>query len=554
MQRVPTPISLLLALAAAAPSAAGQCFTQQLTASDAEALDAFGWGMDLDTDLLAIGSIGDDEACPGLSNCNSGSVYLWRRVGGVWTPDGKVTHSDGVQNDEFGHDISISGSRILVGAHKKATGAAYTFVHNGTSWVQEQKLVGSGLQNNFHFGHSVSLEGDIALVGTMRDDHQGFETGSAFVFTRIGGVWVEAAKLVASDAAAEDRFGRACDMEGGYIALSAHLHDGVASDTGAVYVYEHDDNGTAGDLSDDTWPEVTDLTASDATAGMLFGRSVDFAGDILIVGAEFGLSGGVDTGAAYVFIRTPGGNWVEVQKLVPSDGVSGDRFGISVSIEGNYALVGARSANGTGGSSGAVYVYTRTPTGFFETGKLLGPDTAGGDQLGHETGVHVIGNTALISARFNDAAADNGGSAYVFQMDDCLGTTYCDISPNSAGPGAEIRGAGLPSISDNGFSVISTGAIPNKVGLFFYGPNQINVPLGDGRLCVGGVSRLNPPQLSDGTGTATRHVDFTVFPAGSGPNQITAGSTWNFQHWFRDTDAAMSGFNLSNAVEVEFIP
>ena len=54
----------------------------------------------------------------------------------------------------------------------------------------------------------------------------------------------------------------------------------------------------------------------------------------------------------------------------------------------------------------------------------------------------------------------------------------------------------------------------NKVGLFFYGPNQINIPLGDGRLCIGGVVRLNPPVIADGSGTATRHVDFTVFPAG----------------------------------------
>jgi hypothetical protein len=545
---------LLIAISTA-PEAWAQCHEQQISASNSAELDVFAWSLDLEIDRLVIGAVATDNACPTNPNCNSGSVYVFHKTGGTWTEKVQLVGSDTAFRDQFGHDVGISGDRILVGAHlKDGGGAAYIFAYDGTNWVEEQKLLGSTIQDNWHFGHSVALHGDIAVVGTMRDEHQGFETGSAYVYQRSGGTWIEQDWLIASDAASGDRYGRSSDVEGDYIAIGSHLHDGIGADSGSAYIYERDDNGTPGDVLDDSWPEAAALVPSDTHADMLFGRCVDLSNNVLIVGASQADNNGVMTGAAYIYFRTPGGTWTEVQKLTADDGMDGDRFGISVALDGSYALVGARAADQNGTDSGAVYVFTRTPSGYFQTGKILGIDTAAGDQLGHETGVQVEGTTALIGSRFNGVAAPNGGSAYLFSLDDCLGTSYCDITPNSAGPGAEIRTAGMQSISGNDFTLISTGAIPSKVGLFFYGPNQINIPLGNGRLCVGGVVRLNPPILSDPSGVATRQVDFTTFPAGSGPNPITPGSTWNFQHWFRDPAGGGSGFTLSNGVEVSFIP
>lgn len=535
-------------------TAQAQCETQVLFASDATAGDAFGYGADLEGDLLALGAIGQDVACPTNPLCQSGAVYMFRRTAGVWAEEAKLSHSDGAARDEFGHDIAISGNRVIIGAHKKGTGAAYVYTYDGATWGDERKLLGTGLLDNFHFGHSVGMDGDVAVIGTMRDNHAGFETGSAFVFRYMGGTWVEQAKLTGSNSALGDRFGRSSDLDGDYIAIGAHLHDGVGADSGSAYVFERDDNGTPGDFSDDTWPEVAALTPSDPEAGGYFGRSVDINGNIMIVGSSLSSTGGVQMGAAYIFFRG-GGGWVQVQKLVPSDGVHESRFGISVSLDGNYAIIGASGDDDAGNNSGASYIFTRTPAGYFETGKLVGSSVGAEDQSGNETGVHVEGTTALYTARFNSVGGQFAGSAYIYELADCLGNNYCSTSPNSVGSGAVMHPAGLQSIGDNTFTLVSSGAIPNKVGLFFYGPNQIDVPLGDGRLCVGGVVRLNPPTVTDGAGVATRHVDFTTPPAGSGPSQITAGSTWNFQHWYRDPDfIGGTGFNLSDAVEVSFIP
>lgn len=551
MKRICTFLALI---AASAAPATAQCFEQQLLASDAADVDLFGWSVDLHGDLMVLGSLRGDDACVSNPECNSGTIYVFRRTAGLWAEEAKLFHADGAIGDELGQDVAVYGDRVVSGAHMKGAGAAYVWSRAGGAWVQEQKLTGSGTQMHFHFGHSVSIDGETIVVGTMRDDHQGEETGSAYVFTLQNGVWIEQDYLTASDAGAGDRYGRSSDIQGDFIAIGSHRHDGVGADSGSAYVYERNDGGTPSDPADDSWPEAAALVPSDTAPGIQFGRCVDLSGNLLVVGADAGLNGsGVNTGAVYVFFRS-GGAWIEVQKLTPSDGQAGDAFGTGVSIDGTTILVGSKGHDAGVAETGATYVFTRTNLGFFETAKLLGNDTVTGDQVGHENGVHVIGNTAVITSRFSDTAASIGGSAYTFTLDDCLGSNYCDVTPNSAGSGAEIRAAGVQSIDANDFTLITTGAIPNKVGLYFYGPNQVDIPLGNGKLCISPVVRLNPPIITDSTGVATRPVDFTVFPAGSGANQITPGSTWNFQYWFRDPPAGGAEFNLSNGVQVSFIP
>jgi len=134
-------------------------------------------------------------------------------------------------------------------------------------------------------------------------------------------------------------------------------------------------------------------------------------------------------------------------------------------------------------------------------------------------------------------------------------SNYCRTSPNSVGPGALISSTGSTSIAANDFTLIANGGVPLQIGLFYYGSTQIEVPFGDGFRCVGGsIARLNPPQPSDGFGDSWRWVDFTQPPANAGPNQITPGSTWYFQFWYRDPAGGGSGFNLSNGLAASFSP
>jgi choice-of-anchor B domain-containing protein len=139
---------------------------------------------------------------------------------------------------------------------------------------------------------------------------------------------------------------------------------------------------------------------------------------------------------------------------------------------------------------------------------------------------------------------------------DCSSSNYCTAYANSAGPGAHIDRSGSTSIPANDFVLEVQGAVPSQFGLFFYGPEAIEVPFGDGVLCVGagtsGLFRLLPPMPSDGAGNASRHLDFTQPPASDGDGKILSGSTWRFQYWYRDPAAGGTGFNLSDALAVMF--
>ncbi|MCA8978488.1 MAG: PQQ-dependent sugar dehydrogenase [Planctomycetes bacterium] len=134
------------------------------------------------------------------------------------------------------------------------------------------------------------------------------------------------------------------------------------------------------------------------------------------------------------------------------------------------------------------------------------------------------------------------------------GVNYCPSSPNSAGSGALITTGGCRSVAMNNLVLSVSGAPANQFGIFFYGPQQTAVPFGQGTLCVtgsNGVFRLKPAILTSPGGTASRALDLTVQPANGGPGGITAGSSWNFQFWYRDPGF---GFNLSDAVWVHFEP
>ena len=136
-------------------------------------------------------------------------------------------------------------------------------------------------------------------------------------------------------------------------------------------------------------------------------------------------------------------------------------------------------------------------------------------------------------------------------------SAYCTISPNSAGAGAEITYSGSSSVAAADLGLVAFGCPSGKNGLFYYGPNQISVPFGNGVRCVGGggigTFRLSPQQ-TDMFGIATRALSFTSPPTGSGPGALAVGTTWNFQFWYRDPAGGGSGFNTSNGLNVTMCP
>ena len=136
---------------------------------------------------------------------------------------------------------------------------------------------------------------------------------------------------------------------------------------------------------------------------------------------------------------------------------------------------------------------------------------------------------------------------------DCAGpATYCQAGPNSSGAGALIGWSGSGSVSANDLVLDVVGAAASKPGIFYYGPNQIEVPFGDGYRCVGGAVKRLPVVFTDSFGDVSYALDLT--DASLPTATISVGDVWNFQFWFRDPPGTLATFNLSNALSVPFTP
>ncbi|MCH7975859.1 MAG: T9SS type A sorting domain-containing protein, partial [Bacteroidetes bacterium] len=285
---------------------------------------------------------------------NRGSVYVFeRQQDSSWLEVAILTASDGVAFDLFGFGVSLSEEgRALIGASLDDdlgtdSGSAYVFERQeDASWVEVTKLTASDGAALNWFGISTSISVDRALVGAP-GGLAGSGCGSAYIFERQeDGSWLEVAKLTASDGAALDRFGLSVSLSADLAIVGAHLDDDLGTDSGSAYVFERQE--------DSSWLEVDKLTASDGAADDHFGISVSLSGDRALVGAS-----GDDTnsGSAYVYERQSDGSWLEIDKLTASDGAAGDLFGRSVSLSGDRALVGAMFNDDLGSNSGSAYVY-----------------------------------------------------------------------------------------------------------------------------------------------------------------------------------------------------
>ncbi|MCB9336589.1 MAG: FG-GAP repeat protein [Lewinellaceae bacterium] len=270
-------------------------------------------------------------------------------------------------------------------------------------------------------------------AGTIRwnpatEDFEGYN-GYVWKSLTIGNSWqnspttnivVGGQKRMPADAAEGDFFGGSLAISGDYAIIGAFLDDDNGDKSGSAYIFVR--SGTS-------WVEQAKLTASDGAANDYFGQSVSISGDYAIVSAYQDDDDGSDSGSAYIFIRS-GNNWSEQAKLTASDADAGDLFGISVSISGDYAVIGAYLDDDGGTDSGSAYVFVRSGTSWTEQAKLSASDGDADDAFGFS--VSISGDYVIAGAYLDDNST-NSGSAYVFARS---GTTWSEQAKLTSSDGA----------------------------------------------------------------------------------------------------------------------
>ena len=361
-----------------------------LLASDGKAGDHFGYSVSISGDYALIGAVLDSRYL--------GSAYIFKRNGIVWSEQALLLPSGG--SYVFGISVSIDGDYALVGAmadngNAQNSGATYIFKRDGTTWPQQSKLYATDGASQDEFGFSVSICGDYAIIGAPKDDDNGDCSGSAYVFIRSGTSWTQQAKLLPLDGTSEDFFGWSVSIKGDYAIVGAINDSENGYLAGAAYIFKR--NGT-------TWSQQDKLLGN---SWNYFGYSVSIDGDYALIGGMWG-------NKAYIFKRE-GTNWIEQQELTAS--TSTNDFGSSVSLDGDQAIIGAPGDSEYGNQSGAAFIFKRSGSTWIELVKLLPSEGAIQDSFGYS--VSIDSDYTIIGVVEDDDNGDNSGSAYVFYRNNC---------------------------------------------------------------------------------------------------------------------------------------
>lgn len=366
--------------------------------------DYFGYRVAVsgDGNTMAVSAIYEDSSAVGINGSqtdrsvtDSGAVYLFVRSGETWVQQAYIKASNTDAFDAFGSSLALSsdGNTLAVGAigeDSNATGingnqtaglavdsgAVYLFIRTGATWSQQAYIKASNTDSGDAFGSSVALssDGNTLAVGARGEDSSAtgingdqltdaaLNSGAVYLFTRNVAIWTQQAYIKASNTGAADAFGSslALSSDGNTLAVGAAGEDssavginsdpnvGAATDAGAAYVFAR--SGT-------TWSQQAYVKASNTDALDNFGGSVSLSGDgnTLAIGAigEDSASTGINgdqfadtagsSGAVYLFTRS-GIVWSQQAYVKATNTGALDNFGISVALSGgagNTLAVGA---------------------------------------------------------------------------------------------------------------------------------------------------------------------------------------------------------------------
>jgi hypothetical protein len=282
-----------------------------------------------------------------------------------------------------------------------------TILGTAEGWAQcgSQKLLGGLSGAAANFGGSVHVRGERAIVGAPGEVVSGVQSGAAYVYRRVGTGWIEEGRLSASDRLAGDRFGTAVSISGDWAVVGAPQRAESGANSGAAYVFRW--NGS-------NWAQFVKLREplGDPATGDFFGQSVSLSGDFIAIGAWSDDERATDAGAVYLFGYN-GATWAFSQKLLASDGQAGDHLGYSVSLDGEWLLACADEDDDRGSNSGSAYFYRYNGTNWTQSQKILAPDGTASDLFGWN--VSLSFPVAILGAVQDSPVFSAQGSAYNFR-------------------------------------------------------------------------------------------------------------------------------------------
>jgi hypothetical protein len=298
---------------------------------------------------------------------------------------------------------------------------------NLSLFAAEEKLVASDGSAGDNFGFSVGISSTVAVVGAPNYVEVDQEVGAVYIYELSGGSWQQTDNFMSTNIQENGYFGGAVDISGNYAI--------VGSRSGDAYIYDR------------SLDELSYLWVSGVGEDDRYGWDVAIDGDYAIIGASMEDQGDLtDAGAAHIFMRD-GENWSYQARLIPDDFDEFYRFGYSVDITDEYAVIGAL---GVENYMGAAYVFERDGETWTQQAKVTPINGSGGDYFGISSS--ISGTRFIIGASAHDTNELQGaGQAYIYQY---TGSTWTFVDTLIAEEPAEGDGFGGTVCIEDDYAIV----------------------------------------------------------------------------------------------------
>ncbi len=390
---------VVLGLLAGGALSSAHAQIEELPRPDSAHAASFGVSVALGDSIAAVGVSGES-----VCGDNAGAVYVYERVPrpqfDAWRVTTRLTPRDCRPDSFFGERISLSGSRLLVGASSEhfadeSSNAAYVFDRDTTGvWHQSARFTGMPTRQEGLFAADIALDGSRAVVSTSGNP-DGDYGGTVYVYDYdpTADEWTRSARFRAGRDMEAAVFGQSVALQGNHLAVAASTYFQRAP--GAVYVFRRR-------TRTGQWEETALLPSIES-----FLIDVDLHGSSLIVGED--RAGENSSGRATFYTAPRDRTWQKVATLHPSLPYESGGFGGTVSLEDSWALVTGydEQLDKEINIDRVVYVFRRHDSRRWRQHTIL--DIG---QVDFGAALDQNGSMALISS----VPADEPGTVYVIQL------------------------------------------------------------------------------------------------------------------------------------------
>jgi len=326
---------------------------KEITPDSPQSGSDFGFSVSMSGDYIIVGAPEYEDA---VHNRSIGAIYIFYKDQGGTDQWGQVANFSPAdvpepEDGRLGHSVSISNGIALASEDGSTRRAFLLDISNG--WQPTDTLKPA----NEEYGRiaSVSIDGPYAAVGDVRAsvDTSGLPpvdyAGAVYIFEDLdaNGSYEEMARVQALDPHRMDQIGLSLELDGNNLVVGARNNDFDAEgndslySSGAAYIFNVNQGGTG------NWGQVAKLVESPRERANNFGETVSISGDYVLVGTpnEDEDTSGQDSiytaGAGYMYHKDSAGQWQFLQKIVSPDRSYNHRFGNSVSVKGDNAILGS---------------------------------------------------------------------------------------------------------------------------------------------------------------------------------------------------------------------